>query len=72
MTNEPSGATGPVALDREGRWLGLRPITLLMLVAIGVLLIPLSVLSQPADSSSPGGLLAQMRAEEGLSQANLG
>ena len=72
MTNEPSGATGPVAPDREGRWLGLRPITLMMLVAIGVLLIPLSVLSQPADSSSPGGLLAQMRAEEGLSQANLG
>jgi len=43
-----------------------------MLVAIGVLLIPLSVLSQPADSISPGGVLAQMRAEEGLSQANLG
>lgn len=72
MTSEPSGATGPVAPDREGRWLGLRPVTLMMLVAIGVLLIPLSVLSQPADSSSPGGLLAQMRAEEGLSQANLG
>ncbi len=72
MSNEPSGATGSVASDREGRWLGLRPVTLIMLVAIGVLLIPLSVLSQPADSSSPGGLLAQMRAEEGLSQANLG
>jgi hypothetical protein len=72
MSNEPSGATGPVAPDREGRWLGLRPVTLIMLVAIGVLLIPLSVLSQPADSSSPGGVLAQMRAEEGLSQANLG
>jgi hypothetical protein len=72
MTTEPSGATGPVAPDREGRWLGLRPVTLLMLVAIGVLLIPLSLLSQPADSSGPGGLLAQMREEEGLSQANLG
>lgn len=72
MSSEPTGATGPVAPDREGRWLGLRPVTLVMLVAIGVLLIPLSVLSQPADSSSPGGLLAQMRAEEGLSQANLG
>lgn len=72
MSSEPTGATGPVASDREGRWLGLRPVTLVMLVAIGVLLIPLSVLSQPADSISPGGVLAQMRAEEGLSQANLG
>lgn len=72
MSSEPTGAMGGVAPDREGRWLGLRPVTLLMLVAIGVLLIPLSVLSQPADSSSPGGMLAQMRAEKGLSQANLG
>jgi len=72
MSSESTGATGPVASDREGRWLGLRPVTLVMLVAIGVLLIPLSVLSQPADSISPGGVLAQMRAEEGLSQANLG
>lgn len=72
MSSQPTGATGAVAPDREGRWLGLRPVTLVMLVAIGVLLIPLSVLSQPADSSSPGGVLAQMRAEKGLSQANLG
>jgi hypothetical protein len=53
-------------------WLGLRPGTLAALVAIAVLLVPLSLLSQPADSSSPGGLLARLRAEAGLSQANLG
>jgi hypothetical protein len=53
-------------------WLGLRPGTLAALVAIAVLLVPLSLLSQPADSSSPGGLLARLRSEAGLSQANLG
>ncbi|NDC54203.1 MAG: hypothetical protein EBZ74_07875 [Planctomycetia bacterium] len=53
-------------------WLGLRRETLLALVAIAVLLVPLSVLSQPADSASPGGLLARQRAKHGLSQANLG
>jgi tetratricopeptide (TPR) repeat protein len=34
--------------------------------------VPLSILSQPADSSSPGGFLARQRAKFGLSQANLG
>jgi len=53
-------------------WLGLRRETLLALVAIAVLLVPLSMLSQPADSASPGGLLARQRAKHGLSQANLG
>jgi hypothetical protein len=53
-------------------WLGLRPETLLALVGIMALLLPLSLLSQPADSESPGGLLARMRAARGLSQANLG
>ncbi|MEI6238917.1 MAG: hypothetical protein WCR51_00875 [Planctomycetia bacterium] len=53
-------------------WLGLRRETLVALVAIAVLLVPLSVLSQPADSSSPGGFLARQRAKFGLSQANLG
>ena len=53
-------------------WLGLRRETLLALVAIAVLLVPLSILSQPADSSSPGGFLARQRAKFGLSQANLG
>ncbi len=52
--------------------LGLRPATLLALVAIAVLLVPLSMLSQPADSSSPGGLLARLRSRYGLSQAELG
>jgi hypothetical protein len=42
------------------------------LVGIAVLLVPLSALSQPADSSSKGGKLAKLRAEYGLSQANLG
>jgi len=50
----------------------LRPGTLLALVAIAVLLVPLSALSQPADSSSTGGLLARLRSAYGLSQANLG
>jgi len=53
-------------------WLGLRPGTLLALVAIAGLLIPLSALSQPADSSSPGGKLARLRTASGLAQANLG
>ncbi|NBW95261.1 MAG: hypothetical protein EBR28_00655 [Planctomycetia bacterium] len=53
-------------------WLGLRRETLLALVAIAVLLVPLSVLSQPADSTSAGGFLARQRAKFGLSQANLG
>ena len=30
------------------------------------------MLSQPADSSSPGGYLARLRTRDGLSQANLG
>ncbi len=53
-------------------WLGLRRETLIALVAIAVLLVPLSILSQPADSASVGGLLARQRAKHGLSQANLG
>lgn len=43
-------------------WLGLRPGTLVVLVAIAVLLVPLSALSQPADSTNPGGFLARLRA----------
>jgi hypothetical protein len=53
-------------------WLGLRPGTLLALVAIAGLLIPLSALSQPADTTSPGGKLARLRTAFGLAQANLG
>jgi hypothetical protein len=53
-------------------WLGLRPGTLALLVAIAVLLVPLSALSQPGDATSPGGLLARLRTKFGLSQANLG
>jgi tetratricopeptide (TPR) repeat protein len=52
--------------------LGLRRETLLALVAIAVLLVPLSALSQPADSTGPGGYLARLRNRFGLSQANLG
>ena len=47
-------------------WIGLRPGTLAALVAIAVLLVPLSMLSQPADSSSEGGLLARLRSRFGL------
>ena len=55
-----------------GLWLGLRPGTLLALIGIAVLLVPLSALSQPADSASKGGKLAKLREQFGLSQANLG
>jgi hypothetical protein len=64
-TRGTSGAT-------RQAWLGLRPETLMALVGIMALLLPLSLLSQPADSESPGGFLARMRAARGLSQANLG
>ena len=40
--------------------------------AIVVLLLPLSYLSQPRTTESPGGKLAQLRDEYGLSQADLG
>ncbi len=53
-------------------WLGLRPGTLLMLVAIAVLLVPLSALSQPADSLSKGGVMSQLRTKYELGQSNLG
>ncbi|MFM9059478.1 MAG: hypothetical protein ACKOSQ_10205 [Planctomycetaceae bacterium] len=67
MTPSSSSGAGP------GRgWLGLRPATLACLVAIAVLLVPLSLLSQPADSVSPGGKLARLRTDHGLSQADLG
>jgi hypothetical protein len=57
---------------RRQAWLGLRPETLMALVGIMALLLPLSLLSQPADSETAGGLLARMRAKRGLTQANLG
>jgi hypothetical protein len=60
------------AAGKSGTWLGLRPGTLLSLVAIAGLLIPLSALSQPADTTSPGGKLARLRKAAGLAQANLG
>ncbi|MFM7076639.1 MAG: hypothetical protein ACKO5R_12260 [Planctomycetaceae bacterium] len=65
-SGRPAGASG------RGSWLGLRPATLLSLVGIAALLLPLSALSQPADSRSAGGKLAQLRKEYQLSQANLG
>ena len=64
--------SGRGTAEQPRTWLGLRPNTLLMLVAIAVLLVPLSILAQPADSTSPGGHLARLRAKFGLSQANLG
>ncbi len=65
--------TGPRSTG-SGRqaWLGLRPETLLALTAIVVLLLPLSFLSQPADTEGSGGFLSRLRAERGLSQTNLG
>jgi hypothetical protein len=68
-----NGQTDRVRSDKAGtKWLGLRPGTLLALVAIAGLLVPLSALSQPADSESPGGKLARLRTAYGLAQANLG
>jgi hypothetical protein len=82
MTTTSSSSESPrgpaVRSGAEGRrkppasWLGLRPGTLLALVGIAVLLVPLSALSQPADSASKGGKLAKLREAYGLSQANLG
>jgi len=66
-----SKMVGAASSPRQA-WLGLRPETLLALIGIVALLVPLSLLSQPADTAGPGGLLARMRAERGLSQANLG
>ncbi|MGB8852641.1 MAG: hypothetical protein WCC69_03645 [Pirellulales bacterium] len=54
------------------QWLGLRPATLVTLVALALLLVPLSILAQPADSAGPGGVLARLRSAAGLLQANLG
>ncbi len=42
------------------------------IVAIAVLLVPLHILSQPETSRSPGGVLAKLRKEYDLSEANLG
>lgn len=69
---EPGRGGYGAAADQGKTWLGLRPATLIMLVAIAVLLVPLSMLSQPADSASAGGYLARLRTQYGLSQANLG
>lgn len=68
----PEGRAGGGRRKPGASWLGLRPGTLLALVGIAVLLVPLSALSQPADSSSKGGKLAKLREQYGLSQANLG
>lgn len=71
----PSSSTHESSVGRRkpaASWLGLRPGTLLALVGIAVLLVPLSALSQPADSASKGGKLARLREQFGLSQANLG
>jgi hypothetical protein len=62
----------PAGRRPRGTWLGLRPETLVSLVLIAALLVPLSALSQPADSAGPGGKLARLRTAAGLSQANLG
>ncbi|MEI8226868.1 MAG: hypothetical protein WCH77_01195 [Planctomycetota bacterium] len=67
-----TGSRGMSAPDKPKSLLGLRRETLLALVAIAVLLVPLSALSQPADSTGPGGYLARLRNRFGLSQANLG
>ena len=72
MNDARRPAEPPVQGGAGASWLGLRPGTLLSLVAIAGLLIPLSALSQPADSSSPGGKLARLRTAYGLAQANLG
>ncbi|HEV2969009.1 MAG TPA: hypothetical protein VGY55_03400 [Pirellulales bacterium] len=42
------------------------------IVAIAILIVPLHALSLPATKDSPGGILAQLRTENGLAEANLG
>jgi len=73
-SNARAATAGPTERNRKpaAAWLGLRPATLLSLIGIAVLLVPLSALSQPADSTSKGGKLARLREQFGLSQANLG
>jgi hypothetical protein len=70
--NKPVNVRGGRQRREKAYWLGLRPETLVMLVLIAVLLVPLSALSQPRDSSSEGGYLAKLRTEARLSQADLG
>ncbi|MFM8577583.1 MAG: hypothetical protein ACKOCN_02090, partial [Planctomycetaceae bacterium] len=82
MTTDHSSRIAPSSeRDRSSRgggraessgFLGLRRESLVILIAIAVLLGGLSFVSQPADSSSPGGALAKLRVQHGLSQANLG
>jgi len=76
MDSASHGPGRPPAGERrrkpQASWLGLRPETLLALIGIAVLLVPISALSQPADSTSKGGKLAKLRQEYGLSQTNLG
>ena len=55
MTSENNSLSTKAKPQDKGAWLGLRPETLVTLVLIAVLLVPLSGLSQPRDSSSPGG-----------------
>ncbi len=45
---------------------------IIYVVAIGLLLIPLFLLARPTSTDRPGGVLAQLRSEQGLSQAQLG
>ena len=72
MNASPRPGSANSSAEKSKAWLGLRPETLIALVAIAVLLVPLSALSQPADSASAGGYLARLRKQFGLSQANLG
>ena len=72
MTKRNSSRPTQSKHQDRGSWLGLRPETLVTLVLIAVLLVPLSALSQPRDSSNSGGYLARLRTEAQLSQADLG
>ena len=72
MTTSTPSRSSAAAGGRRAAVLGLRPGTLAALVMIAALLVPLASLSQPADSTSRGGLLARLRDKHGLSQANLG
>ena len=42
------------------------------IVAIAILVVPLHMLSLPATRDSPGGILAKLRTDNGLAEANLG
>jgi len=70
--NETRPGNAHVGSTAGTTFLGLKPEKAVALVVIAALLVPLSALSQPADTKAAGGTLARMRAANGLAQSGLG